>query len=135
MNVAVSKIGFDAKVPPSKLKWRITKITISQNTKRTYGKLNEQLSPKCWPLSYLSLTKYHLVTQLKTVQKLTITCNPSFLAKFKFDELADSVVQGQIKICLKRDFFSLFVPVMTFRTVKTCIRYRLILSSDPAICS
>ena len=43
-----------------------------QNTKRTYGKSNEQLSPKRWPLSYLTLTKYHLGTQKeKIVQKLT----------------------------------------------------------------
>ena len=67
--------GTDAirtKVPPSKPKWEITKITISPNTKRTYGKPNEQLSPKRWPLSYLTLTKYHLDTQkVKIVQKLT----------------------------------------------------------------
>ena len=44
------------KIPPSNLKWEITKITISQNTKRTCGKPNEQLSPKRWPLSYLNLT-------------------------------------------------------------------------------
>ena len=53
-------------------KLEITKITISQNTERTYGKPNGQLSPKRWPLSYLNLTKYHLNTQkVKTVQKLT----------------------------------------------------------------
>ena len=46
-----------------KTKLEITKITISQNTKRTYGKPNEQLSPKRLPLSYLNLTKYHLDTQ------------------------------------------------------------------------
>ena len=46
-----------------KPKWEITKITISHNTQRTYGKSNEQLSPKTWPLSYLNLTKYHLDTQ------------------------------------------------------------------------
>ena len=36
--------GTDAigtKAPPSKPKWEITKITISQNTKGTYGKPNE----------------------------------------------------------------------------------------------
>ena len=55
----------------AKPKWEITKITVSQNIKRIYGKLNGQLSPKRWPLSYLSLTKYHLDTQkVKTVQKL-----------------------------------------------------------------
>ena len=52
-----------------------SKWEISQNTKRTYGKPNEQLSPKRWPLSYLNLLlhcKYHLDTQkVKTVQKLT----------------------------------------------------------------
>ena len=58
----------------TKVKWEIIKITISQSTKRAsvYGKLNEQLSSKRWPLSYLSLAKYHLETQkVKTVQKLT----------------------------------------------------------------
>ena len=51
-------------------KWEITKITISQNTKRTNGKLNEQLSPRRWPLSYLNLAKYHQDTQkVKTVQR------------------------------------------------------------------
>ena len=68
--------GIDAirtKVPPSKPKWEITKITISRTTKRTYGKPNKQLSPKRWSLSYLNLTKYHLNTQkVKTVQKLTL---------------------------------------------------------------
>ena len=43
-----------------------------KNTKSAYGKPNEQLSPKSWPLSYLNLTKYDLDTQkVKTVQKPT----------------------------------------------------------------
>ena len=60
------------KSPPSKPKSEISKITISQNTKRSYDKPIEQLSPKRWPFSYLNLTKYHLDTQkVKTLQKLT----------------------------------------------------------------
>ena len=35
-------------IQPSNPKW---KITNSQNTKRTYGQLSEQLFPKRWPLS------------------------------------------------------------------------------------
>ena len=46
------------KAQPSEPKWKIMKMTISQNTKRTYSKPNEQLSPKRWPLSYLNLLKY-----------------------------------------------------------------------------
>ena len=42
--------------PALKTKWEITKITISQNTKITYGKPNGQLSPKRWPLSNVNLT-------------------------------------------------------------------------------
>ena len=58
---------------PSKPKWEITKITISQNTKRTYLKPNEQLTPERWPTSYLNLNtcNYHLDTKkVKTAQKL-----------------------------------------------------------------
>ena len=46
----------------------------SQNTKRTYCKPNEQLSPERWPLSCLNLTKYNIDTQkVKTVQTATKT--------------------------------------------------------------
>ena len=48
--------------PAIKPKWEITKITKCQNTKRTCGKLNQQLFPKRWPLSYLNLTKYLIDT-------------------------------------------------------------------------
>ena len=47
-------------IQPSKPKWEITKITYithSQNTKRTYGQLSEQLFPKRWPLSNQNRTK------------------------------------------------------------------------------
>ena len=36
----------------------ITKITNSQNTKRTYGLLSEELFPKRWPLSNPNRTMY-----------------------------------------------------------------------------
>ena len=39
------------KIQPSKPKRGITKITNSQNTKRTYGQPSKQLFPKRWPLS------------------------------------------------------------------------------------
>ena len=53
----------------SRPKFEITKITISQNTKKTYGKPIEQLSPKKWPLSYLNIDNYYLDTQnVKTEQ-------------------------------------------------------------------
>ena len=42
--------------PALKTKVETTKITISENTKRTNGKPNELLSPKRLPLSYLNLT-------------------------------------------------------------------------------
>ena len=64
--------------PKSRLKTEVmTKITIGQNTKRTYGKPNEQLSPKKWPISYLNLTKFYLDTlKVKTIPKLiTIQAN------------------------------------------------------------
>ena len=44
-------------IQPSKPKREITKITNSQNTKRTYGQPSEQLFPKRWPLSYPNRTK------------------------------------------------------------------------------
>ena len=39
------------KIQPPKQKRKITKITNSQNTKRTYGQPSEQLFPKGWPIS------------------------------------------------------------------------------------
>ena len=38
------------KIKTYKQEWEITKITNSQNTKRTYGQPSEQLFPKRWPL-------------------------------------------------------------------------------------
>ena len=37
--------------PKPATKWEVTKITNSQNTKRTYGQPSEQLFPKRWPFS------------------------------------------------------------------------------------
>ena len=39
-------------IQPSKPKREITKITNSQNTKRSYGQPSDQLFPKRWPLSH-----------------------------------------------------------------------------------
>ena len=64
--------------PKSRLKTEVTtEIKISQNTKRIYGKPNEQLTPKKWPISYLNLTKFYLDTlKVKTIPKLiTIQAN------------------------------------------------------------
>ena len=44
-------------IQPSKRKREITKITNSQNTKRTYGQPSQQLFPKRWPLSNPNRTK------------------------------------------------------------------------------
>ena len=44
-------------IKPPKPKREITKITNSQNTKRTYSQPSEQLFPKRWPLSNLYRTK------------------------------------------------------------------------------
>ena len=44
-------------IQTSKPKRKITKITNSQNTKRTHGQSYEQLFPKRWPLSNPNLTK------------------------------------------------------------------------------
>ena len=41
-------------IQPSKPKQEITKITNSQNIKRTYGQLSEKLYAKRWPLSSLN---------------------------------------------------------------------------------
>ena len=46
-----------SQIHPSKPKREITKITNSQNTKRTYGEQSEQLFPKRWPLSNPNRTK------------------------------------------------------------------------------
>ena len=45
------------KTLPSNPKREITKVTNSQNTKRTYGQPTEQLLPKRWQLSNLNQTK------------------------------------------------------------------------------
>ena len=45
---------------PSKPKREITKITNSQNTKRTYSQPSEQLFPKRWPLSNRNRTKNNM---------------------------------------------------------------------------
>ena len=65
--IAAELMQSEPKSCPQKPKWEITKITISQNTKRTYGKPNEQLSS----FSYLNLTEYLNTQKVKTVQKLT----------------------------------------------------------------
>ena len=44
-------------IQPSKLKREITKITNSQNTKRTYGQPSGKLFPKRWPLNNPNRTK------------------------------------------------------------------------------
>ena len=49
-------------IKPSKPTWEITKITKSQNTKRTYGQPSEQLFPKWWPLSNPNRTKNNMNT-------------------------------------------------------------------------
>ena len=47
-------------IPPSKPKREITKITNSQNTRRTYGQLSGQLFPNRWPLSNPNRTKNNM---------------------------------------------------------------------------
>ena len=49
-------------IQPSKPKREITEITNSQNTKRTYDQLSEQLFPKRWPLSNRNRTKNNINT-------------------------------------------------------------------------
>ena len=49
-------------IQPSKPKRELTKITNSQNTKRTYCHPSEQLFPKRWPLSNPSRTKNNMST-------------------------------------------------------------------------
>ena len=50
-------------IKPSKPKREITKITHSQNTKRTYGHPSEQLFPKRLPLSNPNRTKNNMNTR------------------------------------------------------------------------
>ena len=50
-------------IQPSKPKREMTKITNSQNTKRTYGQPSEQLFPKRWPLSTPNRTKNNMKTR------------------------------------------------------------------------
>ena len=54
--------AFRTQIQPSKPKREITKITNSQNTKRTYGQPSEQLFTKRWPLSNPNLNKNHMST-------------------------------------------------------------------------
>ena len=49
-------------IQPSKPKKEITKITNSQNTKRSYGQSSEQLFPKGRPLSNPNRTKNNINT-------------------------------------------------------------------------
>ena len=49
-------------IQPSEQKREMTKITNSQNTKRTYGQSGKQLLPKRWPLSNLNRTNYNINT-------------------------------------------------------------------------
>ena len=61
----VQRSGAEAirtQIHPSKPKQEITKITNSQNTKRTYGQMSEQLFPKRLPLSNLSRYKNKINT-------------------------------------------------------------------------
>ena len=51
------------KIQPLKPKREITKITNSQNTKRTYGLPSEQLFPERWPLSNPKRTKNNMNTR------------------------------------------------------------------------
>ena len=50
-------------IQPSKPKREITKITISQNTKRTYGQPSEQLFLKRWSLSNPNRAKNYIYTR------------------------------------------------------------------------
>ena len=50
-------------IQPSKPKREITKITNSQNTKRTYGQPSEQLFTKRYPLSNPNQTKNNMNTR------------------------------------------------------------------------
>ena len=56
-------------IQPSKSKREITKITNSQNKKRTYGQLSEQLFPKRWPLSNPNRTQDNMNTGKQNVNK------------------------------------------------------------------
>ena len=53
----------------SKPKLKITNITISQNTKRTYGQPSEQLFPKRWPLSNRNRTKSNINTHKSSASR------------------------------------------------------------------
>ena len=53
-------------IQPSKPEWKITTITNSQNTKRTYGQPSEQLFPKRWPLSNHNRTTIKMNTHNAT---------------------------------------------------------------------
>ena len=55
--------AFTTQIRPSKPKREITRITIRQSTKRTYGQPSEQLFPKMWPLSNPNRTKNNMNTR------------------------------------------------------------------------
>ena len=65
-------------IQPSKPKRKITKITKSQNTKRTYGQPSEQLFPKRWPLSNPNRTKNNMNTPTQK-QATKLRKNPYFI--------------------------------------------------------
>ena len=55
--------AISTQIQPSKPKREITQITNSQNTKRTYGLLSEQLFPRRRPLSNPNRTKNNMNTR------------------------------------------------------------------------
>ena len=72
-------------IQPSKPKREITKITNSQNTKRTYNQPSEQLFPKRWPLNNPNRSKHYMNTrkvkrhrysEIKNRQQSTTTILP-----------------------------------------------------------
>ena len=84
-------------------KFEITKITISQNTKKKYGKPIEQLSLKRWPLSYLNIDNYYLDTQnvkqkQSTETDIKINKHKELNQKYRIGTVSD-VTRGFKLVC------------------------------------
>ena len=69
---------------PSKPKRKITNITNSQNTKRTYGQPIGQLFPKRWPLSNRNRTKNKIVILSQIIMYVNPEVRVSVMFHFMF---------------------------------------------------
>ena len=85
-------------IQPSKPKRKITNITISQNTNRTYGQLSEQLFPKRWPLSNPNLTNNNMNVTATLTPK---TGNREAQQIYRLGTVSNELLERGVKLVFK----------------------------------